>query len=119
MTRRSITNLAVACLLILIGIASRLVPHAPNFTAVGALTLFTGFYFADRKLGLAIPLLTLALSDLVAGAYELPLMAAVYASSLMPWVVGRTLRSHCTPARVALCAIGSSVGFFISTNFSV
>src|SRR5262245_56728663 len=119
MNRRLITDIAVACLLIAIGVTTRLIPHAPNFTAVGAMTLFASFYLRDWKLAPAIPLITLALSDIFAGAYERALMAAVYASSLFPWLLGWTLRSQLGIGYLALCAVGSSVGFFLSTNFAV
>lgn len=56
-------NLTVIALVV-VAVFSRLLPHPPNFTALGAASLFAGAVLADRKLALLVPLLTLWLSDL-------------------------------------------------------
>jgi hypothetical protein len=108
-----------ACLLIAFGVLSRVAPHPPNFTAVAAVAMFASFYLGSWKMGAAVPLVTLVLSDLVKGAYEPRLMAVVYASSLIPVVFGIMLRNHFKARWVVGGALASSVTFYLTTNFAV
>ena len=59
--RRNLTIIA----LVVVAIFSRLLPHPPNFTALGAASLFAGAAIADRRLALFVPLFTLWVSDLI------------------------------------------------------
>lgn len=51
--------------LVLIAVASRLIPHWPNFTALGATTLLGAYSLKNKKWALALPLLAIFLSDLL------------------------------------------------------
>jgi hypothetical protein len=51
--------------MLVIGIASRLVPHYPNFTAVGAVSLFAAAFGGRRSVAVIIPYLVMLLSDLI------------------------------------------------------
>jgi hypothetical protein len=42
--------------MILMTAASRLIPHPPNFTPLGAIALFGGACFADKRLAFVVPL---------------------------------------------------------------
>ncbi|MFN3920557.1 MAG: DUF6580 family putative transport protein, partial [Methylohalobius sp.] len=53
--------------MILVAAASRLIPHPPNFTPIGAMALFGGACFADRHAAFAVPLAGMWLSDLMIG----------------------------------------------------
>ena len=102
--------------------AARLIPHPPNFTPIAAMALFGGATFANRRMAFAIPLLAMALSDLVLGLtrYGLAALAsrpAVYGCFLLTVALGVAARRR--PGRVAAAALGSSVLFFLVTNFSV
>ena len=35
---------------IILGVLTRVIPHPPNFTAIGAVALFGGAFFSDKKL---------------------------------------------------------------------
>ena len=48
--------------IVLVAIA-RLFPHLPNFTPLGAIALFAGAYFVDRKWALLVPLAAIFFSD--------------------------------------------------------
>lgn len=50
---------------LLIGIVSRIVPHVPNFTPIGAMAIFTGVLFRNKLGALALVLGTLFVSDLL------------------------------------------------------
>lgn len=109
----------VFTLLVALGAGSRLVPHAPNFTALAAVTLFAGFYFRRSAIALAVPMVAMLLSDLVLGGYPLPMMATVYASIALGLVLRRVLGDGRSPARLGAAAVASSLSFFLITNFGV
>ncbi|SVB25226.1 uncharacterized protein METZ01_LOCUS178080, partial [marine metagenome] len=60
----SVRHLILAWLLILAAF-SRLIPHPPNFTALGAMALFGGAYVSSRTLAIILPLGALWVSDLI------------------------------------------------------
>ncbi len=103
--------------------------HIPNFAPVAAIALFAGYQLRSRTLAATVPLAVMALSDLSFGGYHYGVMIAVYASLTLPAVLGSYLRSKLPlfPARrlggslLALlsAAIGSSLVFFLVTNFAV
>ena len=58
------TKTIILCLLI-VGIASRLIPHYPNFTAVGAISLFGAAFAGRRSVAIIIPFLVMLFSDMI------------------------------------------------------
>ena len=68
LTKKQATNLIVSMLVIL-GIASRFFIDIPNFTAIGAIALFSGAYFTNRKTALLFPLSLLFITDLFLGLH--------------------------------------------------
>jgi len=52
-------------MLILFASFSRIIPHMPNFTPLGAMALFGGAYLKNKYHALVIPIASLWLSDLV------------------------------------------------------
>ena len=108
----------LAVLLAMIGFAAlaRLVPHPLNFTPVGAMALFGGARFADRRLALLVPLAALFLSDLATGLHVL--IPVIYGSFALNVLLGRWLRSHRTVVATAVVTLAGSVQFFVVTNFA-
>ncbi|MDA8094340.1 MAG: hypothetical protein M0T84_10595 [Betaproteobacteria bacterium] len=104
-------------ILIVVAAASRLVAHAPNFTPLGAIALFGGAYFEDRRAGFLVPLAALFLTDLILGFY--PGMTFVYASFAMTVLIGYRLRHTRSATAVAGATLGTAILFFIVTNFGV
>jgi len=51
-------------LLTALAVASRLLWHPPNFTAIDAIAIFAGARLLDRKLAFLLPLTAMAISDL-------------------------------------------------------
>jgi hypothetical protein len=96
---------------------SRLIPHPYNFAPIGALALFGGAQFADRRLALLVPLLALLLSDLFLGLYSG--MGWIYGSFALIVGIGRLLRSHRTAWGIAGASLSASLLFFATTNFAV
>jgi len=106
--------------IIAISIATRLLPHPPNFTPIAALALFAGVY-ASRisKWYLLLPLGAMLLSDLFIGFYEWKIMALVYASFLIIAVSGLLIRKYKNFGTVVLGSLGSAILFYLTTNFAV
>src|SRR5262249_36023703 len=117
----------VLTLMILAAASLRLLPGPANFAAGGALALFAGACFADRRLGLVMPLLALLLSDLgiellyllhwstIQGIY--PDMWYVYLCYALIAMLGWSLRGRRHLAPVLSAAIAASLLFFLITNF--
>lgn len=105
-------------LLVAICIAGRMVSHAPNFTPIAATALFAAFLFKSR-VAFIVPLSAMLISDFFIGFYQWQIMLVVYAALVVPTLLGLMLRKRLTTTRVAGCAVGSSVVFFLSTNFAV
>jgi hypothetical protein len=103
-------------LLTLAAVASRLVPHPPNVTAVAALALVGGMYL-DRRVALFLPLGAMILSDAVIGFHGL--MLFVYPAFLLTAALGMLLKS--SPRFPALVggSLAGSVLFFLLTNGGV
>ncbi|HLF63688.1 MAG TPA: DUF6580 family putative transport protein [Saprospiraceae bacterium] len=57
-------NLWVVIAVIFVAIGTRIIPHYPNFTAVGAAALFGGAYLR-RPYAVLIPILSIFISDLI------------------------------------------------------
>ncbi len=97
--------------------ATRLIPHPPNFTPFGALALFGGACYADRRAAFAVPLVALFLGDLVLGLHVL--MPAVYGSFALIVVLGFWLRRRRNVVTIASAALAGAILFFVITNFAV
>lgn len=112
-------------LLILLVVASRLLPHPPNVACVAAAGLFAGCHFGGWRAYL-VPLAALGLSDWVGhiagfpglGFYHPVTMLAVYGGMLASVPIGRWLRGR-SPAWVPAGSLAASSAFFLVSNFGV
>jgi hypothetical protein len=102
--------------LTIIGIISRLVPHLPNMTPVGATALFSSAKFGMKK-GLIILLLTMLISDVLIGLH--PVMWATYGSFMITILIGWWVQKKYSLSRFMTGTLVSSIIFFIITNFAV
>jgi len=103
--------------MILAAALTRLIPHPPNFAPIGALALFGGAQFADKRAAFLLPLLAMLCSDLVIGFYVH--MEWVYGSFTLITCIGLWLRSHRTTRGIAGASLTASTLFFLITNFGV
>ena len=114
----------------LIAVAMRLVPHEYNFTAMGALGLFVGYYWSAR-IGILVSLAAMSVSDLVGqwlgipsmGAYSVALMLTVYAAMAASALIGKVLTFERLRRIPLFCkvpggAILATIVFFLVTNFA-
>jgi hypothetical protein len=96
---------------------SRLIPHPPNATSITAVALFSGAYFADKRLAFALPITALFLSDAMLGFYSH--MEVVYLSFALIVCLGFTLNQRRSVLRIGIAAVLASIVFFLVTNFGV
>lgn len=111
------TRYSVIAGMIFAGAAARLLPHPPNFTPLGALALFGGACFADKRLALLVPLAALFLSDLVLGLHHQ--MVWVYGSFALTVGLGFLVRRLPSVVTIASATSASAVLLFAITNFGV
>ncbi len=112
--------------MILAAAGSRLIPHPPNFAPIGAIALFGGACFADRRAAFVVPLAAMALSDLAIGLLGgnlslglHRLLPVVYGSFALIVCLGFRLRTRRTVAPIAGAVLASSVLFFVLSNLGV
>lgn len=114
--------------IIVLVVFSRLMPHAPNFTPVGAVTLLGAGFYSKRLLAFVVPLLSMWLSDLILNnvvygvyfdkftlftSFQIYTFAAIALTALL----GINLFSKITAGRVFAGTVASAVIFFLITNF--
>lgn len=117
-------------LILVVAFISRLIPHPPNFTALGAL-LLVGTAVAGRKY--LIPLMAIGiyfLSDLILNniIYSQFFDGFTLVSSIFVFValsylaifgIARLVLNKMKPGRLLLAAVLSSIAFFLISNLGV
>lgn len=102
--------------LFIIGLASRLTPHVPNFTPIIAISLFSGAYL-NKKCALWFPLALYAASELMLGLSGIILFT--WGSIFLITLLGWRLRERVSLKNNLIFALFSSILFFVVTNFGV
>ncbi|HRE56767.1 MAG TPA: hypothetical protein PLW09_03015 [Candidatus Kapabacteria bacterium] len=110
-------NYIAIVLMAIVAIASRLLPHPPNMTAVMAVALFAGARITNTKLAMALPLLIMILSDIFLGFHSSQLV--VYVCILAVSVLGLSLRNSTSFTKPLAMSFIGSLFFFLVTNFAV
>jgi hypothetical protein len=106
----------VALSVIVVAAVLRLLPHWPNFTPIAAMALFAGTYMDKKQYAFAIPIAAMFVSDIFIGLHaNIP---AVYLGFAIIVLVGMAIRRRVNVGSVLMAALGSSVIFFLITNFS-
>jgi len=129
---KNISTINLVLGLILVGIFSRLIPHAPNFTAVGATALFAGATIRPSWLAYLLPLTVLWISDLYLnnGMYKNMFPESytgwrwmgdiwVYLSFIGIVLLGKLFIHKIKIKNVVLGSLAASLSFFMITNFGV
>ena len=114
--------MATAVLLILFGALSRLLPHPPNFVALGALALYSGARL-PRRWAWAVPLSAMAVSDVFldfgTGRAAVSVMrVAIYGTFAAIVLAGRALDRKAGAATLAAFSVGASAIFFTTSNLA-
>ena len=128
MNKISISYLAIISL-ILFASFSRIIPHMPNFTPIGAIALFGGAYLKNRYHAFLIPMISLWLSDLILNNFIFSFYSEFtwfypgflwqYASFILIIVIGYLFLKKLNFKNIFITTIFSSLVFFIITNFGV
>ncbi|MEP7267586.1 MAG: DUF6580 family putative transport protein [Saprospiraceae bacterium] len=118
--------------LLLGGILSRLIPHIPNFTALGATALFAGALLQPKWIAYFLPLMALWISDLFLnnGMYKNMYPEAytgwvwmgniwVYISFFLITLLGRKIITKIGFKSIFISGVSASLIFFLLTNFGV
>ncbi len=103
-------------IIILIGAFSRIIPHPPNFTAIGAISILGGVYFGKNYLAFLVPILSMLISDFLLG---FNMAISVYLSFLIMIPLGIGIKNKLSNLSVIKTSIYASIVFFLITNFSV
>jgi hypothetical protein len=103
-------------LLPIIGIISRITPHLPNATAVGALALFSGARYGLKK-AFFITLVTMLATDIFLGLHTT--MWATYGVFFVTILLGNVFLKKRNVLRVCGVTLFSSFLFYFVTNFAV
>lgn len=102
--------------LIVVGFLSRVIPHPPNLTAIGAVAFASGVWLEKGPLKFLLPLMALVLSDLVLGFHQTQWF--VYFGFILTVALGQKFSEE----KITLKILGLSVGtfaFFLVSNFGV
>jgi hypothetical protein len=121
--------------LLVVGIGSRLIPHYPNFTAIGAVSLFAAAFGGKRSIAIIIPYMVMLFSDMIlnnviyASVYPNDYKSFIFLYRGALWsyaafglivIYGYTLfRKGVDLPKVFFGALGSSIIFFLLSNFGV
>jgi len=101
--------------IILLTVIVRLIPHAPNFSPIGGLALFSGANY-KRKLTLLIPISAMFVSDIFLGFHKT--IPYVYLSFIIVTLIGGLIKNNKWQSLLK-ASLSSSVLFFLITNFGV
>jgi len=98
--------------MIVLAVASRLLPHPPNFAPITGIALFAASKINKKLIAFFLPLVCLFITDLILGLSWINLF--VYLSFGLISMMGMLVK------RVSILTIlGSSLLFFIVSNFGV
>jgi hypothetical protein len=89
-----------------------------NFTAVGAIALFSGYYFKDKKIAFIVPMAIMLLSDWKLGFYDWKLLASVYAAFALVVLLGIIIKNKKWFWVLPMSIMGT-ISFFLITNGAV
>jgi hypothetical protein len=105
-------------LLIIIGFLTRFMPHPMNFTAIGAIALFSGYYFKDKRIAFTVPMAIMLLSDWLIGFYQWQLLLSVYLAFALVVLLGIIIKNKRWFWSLPMSLAGT-ISFFLITNGAV
>lgn len=121
--------------LLIVGIGSRLIPHYPNFTAVGAISLLGAAFTNRRSIAVIVPFLVMLISDMILNNLVYARMfpedykqfiflhrGAMWSYAALGLIVIGSytmFRGGVNLPKVLFGSLGASVIFFLFSNFGV
>lgn len=121
-------SLIIVATVILLAALTRLIPHYPNFTAIGAVALLGGALVKDRVLSFIIPLAALFVSDIVlmntlyadyneGFSFFYSGMGLVYLGFVINVFIGRAMLAKQNTSSMVKASVVGAVAFFALSNF--
>ena len=107
-------QLFFAVVIILLAALTRFIPHPFNFTAIGAIALFSGANISERKYAFLVPIFIMFLSDLLIGFHFSIL--PVYACFTFTVWMGILIREKQNFKTIVSASVLASLVFFLITN---
>ena len=107
----------IACILIIVAAISRLIPHPFNFTAIGAIALFSGVTLKDKRFAYLLPFTAMILTDIYLGFHFSIL--PVYGCFAIAVALGTTIKNQPRILPLAGLSLLSSILFFLVTNLPI
>src|SRR5687768_6107704 len=113
-----------AIALIVFGALCRIIPHPPNFSPFGALSLYAGARL-PRRWGWAVPIAAMALSDMIidlgSGRSTFSVVrATIYATyAATALLASWALRGRSSPWTLPAWSLAASSLFFLMSNLAV
>ncbi len=111
----NIKDISLASGLILLAFLSRFIPHAPNFTPVLAVAIFSGAVFKNRWAAYSVPFLALALSNIFLSYSFSSVSTMLICAALVLFGRGKLDKKWGWLSS----ALSASLVFFIASNFFV
>ncbi|HRS37966.1 MAG: hypothetical protein JNN19_11490 [Bacteroidia bacterium] len=100
--------------LILVAAATRIIPHPFNFTALGAMSLFSGSRLQDSRKAYLLPFAALFMTDLILG-FHASILPVYLGFGIYVWL-GSRMRNRESVLKIGASAITGSILFFLLTN---
>ena len=112
--KNKIMNYILCSLLIVMGVLSRFIDHAPNFTPILSIAIMCSLYVKNRFIVL-VPISIMLLSDLYIGNHIIApwVYLSILAICMISFFAKNNIRS------VFLYSLINSILFFLVTNFGV
>jgi len=104
----------IIALLMVFAAITRLMPHPFNFTAIGALALFSGSVIPNKKLAFIFPIAVMLITDAIIGFHSS--MIPVYISFAVTVWIGIRMIKKINLLSVPSASILASIMFFLITN---
>jgi len=114
---RKYQSVIFAVALIVVAAITRFIPHPFNFTAVGAMALFSGAVIKDKRFAFLLPVAVMFFTDLFLGFHFSIL--PVYACFAFTVWMGIKISNRQNAFSIGSASIVSSVIFFLVTNLPV
>lgn len=125
-------NILLISLYIFLIALSKFIPHQGNFSAIGGMVIFGGFMFGKKKDFFLITIISLFIVDFIFNNYVHPeyiknrngivlfdySMIWVYLSYILIILGTSALLKHFSYAKLFLTSLGSSLVFYLITNFA-
>ena len=111
----TLTQVTIASALVLLVILSRMMPHPPNFTAVGAVAIFSGAFFRNRWASF-IPFAGMVISDMFLPSYSIMHRLIVYVAFGITFGIGFLIRKKYRFSTSIAASFASAIIFFLITN---